>query len=571
MAIQTNQPSLARTLQDITISDVVPFYTHTIWLRGEEYYRNGMVKSIEFDSPTQLTAQVRGSYVYQVVVSLIDSTVVSSCDCPYESNCKHQVATWKYLIDDFQNEIKEQVVNESNNALRNLSPDNLFASYLESISKEELISLVLQFAPDSFRKKIELHQATDSELINLFKRYSKKTFQVIAQNDFDMPYFAEKFNKSITPIIPLAGKIPFYINNFILKVIHDLGELNSDCELYDPDDYDYGDQSFDSEEFAELTINHLSLLPTEPKLFLHNKIYHLFKDMEYIVLESTFSSLFTIFNDADAPLLKKQFIDQILKDEAYEVQLFYNILEPNLTDDEKNNILSHIYLSDNSLTLKYVLLLIHEGKKQKAFDLLDSSIQKENNPFYFMFKQTPSGLRIWLDLGQELALGESKLKEMITQACTIDSSKEFLIYAQEYFPQHLDFLKQMVRTRNIFNLIDFLHSQSAYEEAHEIVMDYWHAYKTGHSPDTYVYQLINLFSYFANIKERFPEDSIAWFEEYIHLNSKEANNRYYTNIEAALSAISSLSQNRAKVLAAHLASKYYRRRNLVALLNKFLS
>ncbi|MFT5618009.1 MAG: putative Zn finger protein, partial [Arenicella sp.] len=71
-------------------------FSKTILDRGKGYYKNGYVISLEETDTNEWFAEVDGTEVYEVEVSLnsYQDIISSHCDCPYGSACKHEVAVY---------------------------------------------------------------------------------------------------------------------------------------------------------------------------------------------------------------------------------------------------------------------------------------------------------------------------------------------------------------------------------------------------------------------------------------------------------------------------------------------
>ena len=76
-------------------SELSSGFSSTIRLRGENYYQRGLV-TIRSGSEREVTATVRGSEKYQVLLLREDNAITGRCSCPYfvsSGPCKHLWAT----------------------------------------------------------------------------------------------------------------------------------------------------------------------------------------------------------------------------------------------------------------------------------------------------------------------------------------------------------------------------------------------------------------------------------------------------------------------------------------------
>ncbi len=128
-----------KTIKDITIEDVQDLFDSVIFLRGEEYFEEDCVKSIEQVNTNAITGIVRGNQNYNVTISIdSEGDIICDCSCPCDFNCKHSAATllkWLSIKGKFNKELK--------NIKR--EPKESIQQILARKSKEELIELVGTF------------------------------------------------------------------------------------------------------------------------------------------------------------------------------------------------------------------------------------------------------------------------------------------------------------------------------------------------------------------------------------------------------------------------------------------
>lgn len=125
-----------KTINHLELEDVHNLFDSVIFLRGEEYFEEGLVTSIEPVNIFTLTGTVRGNQIYTVSISIdADGDIRCDCSCPCDFNCKHAAALLlKWLS------IKESY----RKRLRQVKPPvkETLAEILSKKSKTELITLV---------------------------------------------------------------------------------------------------------------------------------------------------------------------------------------------------------------------------------------------------------------------------------------------------------------------------------------------------------------------------------------------------------------------------------------------
>ena len=118
----------------MTLDDFEQFVSPVILERGLDYYKNDCVLDIEETESGLWTAEVEGTEIYLVEVSLENRDIIEwQCDCPFEGDvCKHAVAVFYALIDEFSKRKK------SGNKKNKESKKNDLEIIFKQATKEEL-------------------------------------------------------------------------------------------------------------------------------------------------------------------------------------------------------------------------------------------------------------------------------------------------------------------------------------------------------------------------------------------------------------------------------------------------
>ena len=127
---------MPKSIKDITIEDVQDLFDSIIFLRGEEYFDSGCVKSIEPLDSSTITGVVRGSQNYSVsIVINSDGEIACECSCPCDFNCKHAAALlleWMSAKRGYTEELREGKAQKKKS----------IKDILNNKSKEELVELL---------------------------------------------------------------------------------------------------------------------------------------------------------------------------------------------------------------------------------------------------------------------------------------------------------------------------------------------------------------------------------------------------------------------------------------------
>lgn len=125
-----------KTVNDIELENIHDLFDSVIFLRGEEYFEEGLVTLIEPIISCTIAGTVRGNQTYNVSISIDnDGDILCDCSCPCDFNCKHAAALllkWLSIKKNYKKKLK-QVKPQVKETLSQI---------LAKKSKTELIELV---------------------------------------------------------------------------------------------------------------------------------------------------------------------------------------------------------------------------------------------------------------------------------------------------------------------------------------------------------------------------------------------------------------------------------------------
>ncbi|MDT7013320.1 SWIM zinc finger family protein [Levilactobacillus namurensis] len=141
--------------------DLVDLFEPQILDRGYGYYLDGAVQNLR-QTATQITAEVRGSQRYDVMITLWnDSVMEMACDCPYAAqgkSCKHMAAVL-------------MAAEAANDATPTSSPN-------QSAQAQQLVA---QATPDQLREFLSRTLASDRTLMTQFKKFMTSSTTSVAE------------------------------------------------------------------------------------------------------------------------------------------------------------------------------------------------------------------------------------------------------------------------------------------------------------------------------------------------------------------------------------------------------
>jgi hypothetical protein len=161
-------------------------------------------------------------------------------------------------------------------------------NYLESLTKEELIDLILKFAPQSFFDDINSQFASQGEAMVLFEEASEAINTILSNESllYNPSEFERKLLQQLEKLRGLWDKLPLQIGDLIIKIIEDVEQAFEDGYLY-VENYDKGDEYFESEDVNDYIFRFTSNLPKDMKSNYAEKLKEVLNNSGY----STFLSI----------------------------------------------------------------------------------------------------------------------------------------------------------------------------------------------------------------------------------------------------------------------------------------
>lgn len=218
------------TIYDIDKESIINLFNDIIFLRGEEYYEEGLVVSIEPIDASTLSAVVRGNHDYVISISVDhDGYILCDCSCPCDFNCKHAVAALlKWLS------IKNKT-DEKNIKTRTAKQESII-EILSKKNKKELINLVQVF--------LEKHPELTSYITLNASELTRKI-----QNLFSQFWEGYEVNDLISQLETLLEGIRNNKNQWDIRLFQEMTSCTQLMIANQEQVYDEGELSFFLEEW----------------------------------------------------------------------------------------------------------------------------------------------------------------------------------------------------------------------------------------------------------------------------------------------------------------------------------
>ena len=492
---------------------------HSIFSRGNSYYKRDYVLDVKQTKENLVKAKVSGSYdnSYDVDIYREGDALLAKCDCPYGDICKHIVATFLQISKTKTVEVSMLISNK----------DTLL-NHLKSLSNVQLIELVMEFATESFVKEITLKDTPVEELSIRLNEIANAIERDI--NDENLLYNPEKFQKNISEY--MENLKPFVIKNCddVFEIIFGLA---SEIECKQGDGYlfidDYYDESyFDFDTFTS------EIMELITKIDNSQKQVEVFVDFAELCNGSGYMSVrYEALEIKDKRVLLSYFNNE-------SSLAFYYFIEELLSFEEREEFL--LNYSPNQVYDLVVNLYLERDRKDLAVAYVEKLIREKFDLDY--------------------------IKKLLSIA---DISKERL----------RGFVLQSIEERGYRNLDFILENISKIEGRDEIEerlkdksLD---SYYTLLQQENRVAEMFELLGKLPHHKEKFLKkykkeylhEAITFFKAEIEKNLKSTGDEYYHKIAEYLTHLKELIDEEAfTFMVTGLKLEYKRRRNFVAILKK---
>ncbi|MBF2053692.1 MAG: SWIM zinc finger family protein [Candidatus Sericytochromatia bacterium] len=199
----------------------------TIFERGQDYQRQGLVRDLHFDSPTQrIDAAIDGNYGdYHISLVLKTNKLTGDCDCPYDGwPCKHMVAVALAFL------ANQGLYTKA--AAQATQTEARLKAQLQALSAEQLLALVLEAQTKYPEFQRELLLRFESTNPNTLKSIKKDLHKALAK--IERGGSISQASRQVQQIWQSASSSPPAIQLQVLMTILDQGlEVLAELGIYD--------------------------------------------------------------------------------------------------------------------------------------------------------------------------------------------------------------------------------------------------------------------------------------------------------------------------------------------------
>ncbi len=511
-----------------------------VYSRGKEYFKDeSVVSAVYNNNQTNLKTTVEGTSKYTVNISLLNKKIQGTCTCPFDGVCKHMVASLLFGIKE-NSEIETSFdVKKSGNEI---------LQYLNALSKDDLVSLIVKYAPEQYFTEIKNKFSNSDTAKALFKKISQKIYKIFKNDEslYDPDDFSAILDNEILKLSGLEMQLKDEIKGLIFHIIEKIDEAFDEGYLYDH----YEDNNYEpSEEFISFIVNYVSCLDLEEKTSFILELDEVLNNESYTTFECLSDLSLKVYSEKDLPSLK----DLLIRDyETFSPQLIENYYEKTcqlLSIREKELILIEIQDFDHKWLIELANLYKSQNELNKAISVVKNWLARNKNQYgdedIYIF---------YLDL---LALAKTELYQIAKEAIAKCPTSTMLQKISSLGTGQLSEYESILAQRNEGEMLDYLECNKRHSEALNLI-------KHGKNIQT-----SQLNKFFKKHKRLFPAEAEEYFTKIINNNLQIAGDSYYQAIADAMHELIKINPGLAHTYLNEIRFNYKRRRNLISILSKF--
>jgi len=166
--------------------------------------------------------------------------------------------------------------------------------YLEGLTKEELITLIVKFAPQTFLDTIDAQSANKSQATKIYSKVSQEINVLFTDEEllYSPKQFEHELLEKLEKIRGLWDKIPAEIGDLILEIMENVEQAFEDGYLY-IEKYGQEDDYFESKILNEYIARFFNNLPSDLQSSYIGKLKDVLEGFGYSTFLSIEDNLFT--------------------------------------------------------------------------------------------------------------------------------------------------------------------------------------------------------------------------------------------------------------------------------------
>jgi len=531
-------------LNAISDEDIRDCSDYSVYQRGLEYYQEGMVEDILHQKGNNtVVAEVKGTKKYRIEFYIDENKIYSTCDCPYAGVCKHTIAALLWMVLENTGSISSvdlpsPTTNESLDFLK---------GYLESLSKADLVQMVMKFAPNNFITEVQNRKVRDIDHEKIFKTVDRKITKFFADDEllFDPGAMEGALMDQLNMLKGLEDRIPYKIGELILYIIRSIENAFNEGYLYV--DHYYDDYFFESEAFCEYVIAFVQKLPFDEKTTFILQLDQALNEMSYDTFFGIEKSYPRFFKETEARDLKN-YISNHSNLPSSMLSRLYGFLEAELEPGEREAILRIISQENEDQFIILCRLLAGQERYRETFDLIREHLVGRN------YLEDSQLILIFLDVAHKLDPEMDGITEEAVQKCPRASILHKIKYLTGAVSPRCE---NIVREWQPEELLSYLEKEDRMKDALDLVQE----------PEV-LYDEIK-FAFFKKNRKIFPVECEAYLKDRIEQNLNHTGKSFYTKVAESLDLMNRVNPERTKLIAEEIRANFKRRTNLMSMIRRY--
>ena len=538
--------NIKECLDNISEEDIESCCEYKIFNRGYDYYHGGMIEEIWYNKKANtISAEVIGTKEYNVELYIEDGELHGSCNCEYYDVCKHIIAV---LLDIAENGI-ENITESKIIEVPSFETVDYFKDHLKKLSKDELINLVIRYAPDNYIRQIQNSKSTQKDASAIFDKVEKKVRENLSDEEllWDPSGMDAAIMKQLNKLKGLENQLHERISQLLLMIMESIDAAFDEGYLY-IDNY-YEEDYFESSEFNNYVISFAQKLSFEDKFRYIQELNSAIGGMGYGTFEEIpkkFSDCFSIEETAklaDYVLSNEQNIDLSL------IANIYGFIHSSLEEKDNEKLLKALSLTGSQEHLILLTeLLMSQGKQTEALDFLSQFL--DNQQGFIDNKIVELFLQLTKESGTDIA-------KAAWTALKHNPNEKNLSLIKSYGVSDTSAFEELLRNNNPVELLSFYEKEKRFSDALKLISDKNRFY------DEIIFQ------FFKRNKKTLKEQAEQYFLKRIDANLVSTGDNFYSKIAETVSQIKQINTKLAREVVTDLRTNYKRRTKLMSMLNRF--
>jgi len=531
-------------LAGISEEDVRDSSDYKVFRRGQEYYQEGMVEDFLHNiANNTAVATVKGTKEYRIEFYLEEGSIYSTCDCPYNGVCKHTVAALLLIVHEGTDNIKT-FAHTGPTTIESL---DFLKKYLKSLSKKDLVLLVMKFAPLDFVTEVQNREVPGTDAEAIFRKTEKKIRKFF--EDDELLYDPEGMEKALmlqlNQLKGLETRIAVEIGELILFIIRSIEQAFNEGYLYL--DHYYQDDYFESEAFCEYVIAYVKQLPFKAKTYYLGQLDQVLNEMSYDTFYTIEESYHRFFLEPERPDLRSF----VVREAALPVSLvsrLYEFLEPELDTDEREAMLRIISKTKQEHFITLCRLLYEQNRFREILDLIKEDPDGRNHLGDFQVAAT------YLEVAHKLNLNIDEVSEEVAGKCPRASLLQKIKTLKGIVGGRCE---EIVRQQDPEELLTFYEEENRMKDALALIQE----------PDLFYDEVA--FAFFKKNRKHFPAETESFLRDRIEENLKHTGKNHYERIAESLDLMKQINSERSRQIAEEIRANFNRRRSLIEIIRGY--